>query len=85
MAASAAKYCEKGAVNQSAASAASPDYVNFQAVIKSAASAASQKGQIKETKTQGSAWATARLAPGDGLGALPWVLVSLIWLLGRLR
>ena len=39
LAASAAKYCEKGAVNQSAASAASPDSVKFQAVIKSAASA----------------------------------------------
>ena len=31
------------AVNKSAASAASPDYVKFQAVIKSAASAASRK------------------------------------------
>ena len=31
-------------VNKSAASAASPDYVNFQAVIKSAASAASLRG-----------------------------------------
>ena len=30
-----------GAVNKSAASTASPDYVKFQAVIKSAASAAS--------------------------------------------
>ena len=30
--------------NKSAASAASPDYVNFQAVIKSAASAASLRG-----------------------------------------
>ena len=40
LAASAAKYCEKESVNQSAASAASPDYVKFQAVIKSAASAA---------------------------------------------
>ena len=33
MAASAAKYCEKEAVTQSAASAASPDYMRFQAVI----------------------------------------------------
>ena len=40
LAASAAKYCEKGAVNQSAASAGSPDSIKFQAVIKSAASAA---------------------------------------------
>ena len=31
-------------VNKSAASAASPDYANFQAVIKSAASAASLRG-----------------------------------------
>ena len=31
-------------VNKSAASAASPDYVKFQAVIKSAASAASLRG-----------------------------------------
>ena len=36
------------AVNKSAASAASPDYVKFQAVIKSDASAASRK-----TKNQG--------------------------------
>ena len=48
LAASAAKYCEKGAVNQSAASAASPDSVNFQAVIKSAASAASRKPKSRE-------------------------------------
>ena len=41
LAASAAKYCEKEAVNRSAASTASLDYVKFQAVIKSAASAAS--------------------------------------------
>ena len=48
LAASAVKYCGKEAVNQSAASAASPDSVKFQAVIKSAASAASRK-----TKNQG--------------------------------
>ena len=36
--------------NKSAASAASLDYVNFQAVIKSAASAASRKPKIKEIK-----------------------------------
>ena len=59
---------EKKAVNKSAASAASLDYVKFQAVIKSAASAASRK-----PKVQGSAWATARLAD-DGLEALPWIL-----------
>ena len=35
LAANAANNCEKGAVNQSAASAASLDYVKFQAVIKS--------------------------------------------------
>ena len=45
LAASAAKYCEKEAVNQSAASAASGDYVKLQAVIKSAASAASLAGR----------------------------------------
>ena len=44
LAASAAKNCEKEVVNQSAATAASPDYVKFQAVIKSAASAASLDG-----------------------------------------
>ena len=44
--------------NKSAASAASPDYVRFQAVIKSAASAASRKPKIKETKIQGSARTT---------------------------
>ena len=44
--------------NKSAASAASPDYVKFQAVIKSAASTASQ---IQGTQVQGSAWTT-----GDG-------------------
>ena len=48
MAASAAKYCEKGAVKQSAASAASPDSVKFQAVIKSAASAASRKPKSRK-------------------------------------
>ena len=42
-------------VNKSAASAASPDYVKFQAVIKSAASAASRKPKMKETKIQESA------------------------------
>ena len=54
LAAGAAKYCEKGAANQSGASAASLDSVKFQAVIKSAASAASRKPKI-----QGS--------PGDSL------------------
>ena len=50
LAASVAKYCEKGVVNQSAASAASPDCVKFQAVIKSAASAASRKPKSREEK-----------------------------------
>ena len=68
LATSAAKHCEKKTVNQSAASAASPDHVKFQAVIKSAASAASRKPKI-----QGCARAMAQLA-GDGLGALPWIL-----------
>ena len=57
-------------MNKSAASAASLDYVKFQAVIESAASAASRK-----LKIQGSARAraTARLAD-DGLGAHSWIL-----------
>ena len=54
-------------------------FLKFQAMIKSAASAASRKPKI-----QGRARATARLAD-DGLGARPWVLVPLIWSLGRLR
>ena len=49
------KSCEKGAVNQSAASAAFLDSIKFQAVIKSAAGAASQ---IQGTQVQGSAWTT---------------------------
>ena len=68
LAASAAKKCEKEAVNQSAATAASPDYVKFRAVIKSAASAASQ---IQGTQVQGSA------APRRP--ALPWTWVPWIW------
>ena len=44
LAASAAEYCGQGAVDQSAASAASPDSVKSQAVVKSAASAASLRG-----------------------------------------
>ena len=49
------------AANKSAASAASPDYVKFQAVIKSAASAASQ---IQGTQTT---WAVGRRGrPDDG-------------------
>ena len=55
-------------MNKSAASAASPDFVNFQAVIKLAASAASRKPKI-----QGSAWATARLVD-DSLVAVPWIV-----------
>ena len=39
-----------GAVNESAASAAFPDYVKFQAVIKSAASAASRQTKIQESR-----------------------------------
>ena len=53
MAASATKYCEKGAVNKSAASAASPDSVKFQQVIKSAASAASRKPKSREGSSRG--------------------------------
>ena len=70
VAASAAKYCKKGAVNLSAASAASPDYVKFQAMIKSVVSAASRK-----TKIQG------RLAvprgPQSAVCGRTWVLVFL--------
>ena len=44
--------------NKSAASAASRDYVKFQAVIKSAASAASPKAKSREGSSRG--------APGDG-------------------
>ena len=45
--------CEKKAVNESAASAASLDYVEFQAVIKSAASAASRKRKSREGSSRG--------------------------------
>ena len=40
-------------MNQSAASAASLDYVKFQAVIKSAASAASRKPKSREGSSRG--------------------------------
>ena len=40
-------------MNQSAASAASPDSVKFQAVIKSAASAASPKAKSREGSSRG--------------------------------
>ena len=62
-----ANYWVQEAVNKLAASAAPLDYVNFQAVIKSAASAAFRKPRI-----QGSTRATARLAD-DGCAALPWI------------
>ena len=74
--------------NKSAASAASPDSVKFQAVIKPAASAASRKPKIKETKIQGSAPfrrptvprrpAVPVVPPSPVVRALPWILVSLI-------
>ena len=64
--------------NKSAASAASPDYVKFQAVIKSAASAAPK---IHGTQVQGSARATGdggttgtagrRIGSDDGTGRSP--------------
>ena len=78
MAASAAKYCEKKAVNQSAASAASLDSVKFQAVIKLAACAASRKPKSRECRT-------VALLAGDGLGALPWSFLPWIWASWRLR
>ena len=73
-------------MNKSAASAASPDYVNFQAVIKWAASAASQ---IQGTQVQGSA-PIRRPSPDPSSGrprrptaprrpALPWTWVPWIW------
>ena len=49
-----------GAVNKSAASAASPNSVKFQAVIKLAASAASPKTKSREPRPRG--------APGRWLG-----------------
>ena len=62
--------------------------LDFQAVIKSAASAASRETKIKETKIQGSARTTGlggttgtagrRGTVGRRNGALPWILVSLI-------
>ena len=45
-------------MNKSAASAASLDYVKFQAVIKSAASAASPKAKSRKPRPRG--------APGNG-------------------
>ena len=66
MAASAAKYYEKGAVNQSPASAASPDYVKFQAVMKSAASANSPK------TNRGNHDPGERLGDGSAGGRRPW-------------
>ena len=51
-------------------------------MIKSAASAASRKPKIKETKIQGSARTTGLGGTtgtvGRRNGALPWILVSLI-------
>ena len=64
------------------------DFGKFQAVIKSAASAASRKPKIKETKIQGSAPfrrptvprrpAVPVVPPSPVVRALPWILVSLI-------
>ena len=51
-------YCGREAVNKSAASAASTDQVRFQAVIKSAASAAFRKPKSREPNF--------RERPGDG-------------------
>ena len=50
-------------MNKSAASAASLDYVKFQAVIKSAAGAASRKPKSKGPRSRG--------APGRQLGKRP--------------
>ena len=48
-------------VNKSAASAASLDYVKFQAVIKSAASAASPKAKSREGSSRGAPRAVVRI------------------------
>ena len=59
--------------NKSAASAASPDYVKFQAVIKSAASAASRK-----TKNQGPRSRGAQPSPGVRMTTRrPWAPLDL--------
>ena len=82
------------AANKSAASAASLDYVKFQAVIKSAASAASPKaksreGSSRERRATGLGGTTGpagrRIGFGRRLGALPWSSLPLILPLGRLR
>ena len=53
-------------MNKSAASAASPDYVKFQAVIKSAASAASPKAKSREGSSRGAPDDRARWDDGGG-------------------
>ena len=65
---------------QLAASAASTDYVKFQAVIKSAASAASRKIKIQESRRARGRRPGMRTA---GLGQLPWGLVP--WILGSME
>ena len=67
-----AKYGEKGAVHQSAASTASLDSIKFQAVIKSAASAASRK-----TKNQGPRSRGAKPSPVVCLPSRPWAPLDL--------
>ena len=61
--------------NKSAASAASPDYVKFQAVIKSAASAASRKPKSKETSSRGAP--RGRRPPAEPPSGAPLELPSL--------
>ena len=81
-------------VKKSAASAASLDYVKFQAVIKSAASAALPKAKSREGSSRGAPDDGARWDDGGGRttdrfgrrnGALPWSSLPLISPLGRLR
>ena len=55
-------------MNKSAASAASPDYVKFQAVIKLAASAASPKAKSREGSSRG---APRFVVPSDLLSGRP--------------
>ena len=80
--------------NKSAASAASLDSVKFQAVIKSAASAASPEAKSREGSSRGAPRLSSESDPSSGRPrrpteprrpALPWSSLPLILPLGRLR
>ena len=62
-------------MNKSAASAASPDYVKFQAVIKSAASAASRNPKSREGGSSGVP--RGRRPPAEPPSCTPLELLSL--------